>query len=277
MSDPAVPAFAARSYDFAEYVPARNFIDGKWVDGQAKESMPVFNPRHGKAMSKVPLCGSEDVGKAVAAAKAAFPAWRAMPIKERAQIFYKLKELMERDLEELSWLITHENGKIIGEARASVLKGIECVEFGASLPNLAAGERLEVSRGVTCRQDHEPLGVCAGVTPFNFPIMVPLWMLPQALVGGNTFVLKPSEQVPLGAMKIAQLLKEAGLPDGVLNLVHGGADAVNALCDHPEIKAMAFVGSTKVAKLVYTRGAQQGRPMLCLGRCQESPDSCARC
>ncbi len=140
------------------------------------------------------------------------------------------------------------------------------MEFGASLPNSGgAGEELEVSRGVVCREIHEPLGVVAGITPFNFPIMVPLWMLPQAIVGGNAFVLKPSEQVPLGSLKLAALLKEAGLPDGVFNVVHGAADVVNALCDHPTIKAIAFVGSTKVAKLVYARGSASGKSMLCLG------------
>ncbi|MBX3126674.1 MAG: CoA-acylating methylmalonate-semialdehyde dehydrogenase [Polyangiaceae bacterium] len=260
-----LPAFPARSYDFVEYVPAKNWIDGQWVDAASGQTIPVENPRHGKALSKVVLSGAEDVDRAAKAAKKAFESWRRVPIKERAQVFFKLKELMERDLEELSWLVTHENGKIIEEARASVLKGIECVEFGASLPNAAAGERLEVSRGVTCTQDHEPLGVVAGITPFNFPIMVPLWMMPQAIVGGNAFILKPSEQVPLGSLKLAQLLEEAGLPKGVFNVVHGGVDAVNALCDHEDIQAMAFVGSTKVARLVYARGAAAGKSMLCLG------------
>ncbi len=260
------PAFPARSYDFVEYVPTRNWIGGEWRDAKGGKTIPVENPRFGKALSNVPISGTEDVELAVQAAARAQKSWREVPMRERAQVFYRLKRLMERDLEELAWLVTHENGKPIEEARASVEKGIECAEFGASLPNGGGpGAELEVSRGVLCKEIYEPLGVVAGITPFNFPIMVPLWMLPQAIVGGNAFVLKPSEQVPLGSMKLAQLLKEAGLPDGVFNVVNGAADVVNALCDHPGIRAIGFVGSTKVAKLVYARGAAAGKPMLCLG------------
>lgn len=266
MSTPLLPKFAATSYDFVEYVPCKNWIAGQWRDAADARTIPVENPRWGKALSNVPLSGQKEVDEAVEVAARAQKAWREVPIRERAQVFYRLKTLMERDVEELSWLVTHENGKTIEEARASVEKGIECVEFGAALPNAGgAGEELEVSRGVVCREIHEPLGVVAGITPFNFPIMVPLWMLPQAIVGGNAFVLKPSEQVPLGAMKLAALLKKAGLPDGVFNVVNGAADVVNALCDHPTIKAVAFVGSTKVAKLVYARGSATGKSMLCLG------------
>jgi malonate-semialdehyde dehydrogenase (acetylating) / methylmalonate-semialdehyde dehydrogenase len=260
------PPFAGKSYDFAEYVPAKNWIGGEWRDAVGKKTIPVENPRHGKAMSNVPISGAEDVDLAVKAAQKAFQTWKHVPQKERAQVFFRLKQLMERDVDELSWLVTHENGKTFEEAKASVVKGIECVEFGASLPNGGgAGSEMEVSRGVVCKEIHEPLGVVAGVTPFNFPIMVPLWMLPQAIVGGNTFVLKPSEQVPLGSLKLAALLKEAGLPDGVFNVVHGSVDVVNALADHPGIKAVGFVGSTKVAKLVYGRSATAGKSALCLG------------
>jgi len=260
-----LPAFAARSYEFAEYAPARNWIGGAWVDPSTGAWAPVENPRHGRAMSKVAMSGAADVDAAVEAAAAAQREWRAWPVRERAQVMFRLKALMERDREELAWLISHENGKVYAEALAEVDKGIECAEFGCSLENLAAGEQLYVSRGVNCRESYEPLGVVAGVTPFNFPVMVPLWMLPQALVAGNAFILKASEVVPLGALKLAVLLREAGLPDGVFNLVHGGADVVNALADHPGIRALAFVGSTKVAKLVYARGAAQGKAVLCLG------------
>lgn len=260
-----IPPFPARSYAFTPYVDAKNWIGGEWVDAASGETLPVENPRHAKVMCRVALSGAADVDAAVKAAAKVQRAWRETPIKERADVFYRLKQLMERDLDELAWLASHENGKTFAEAKASVQKGIECVEFGASLPNIAAGEQLDVSRGVNCRIEHEALGVVAGVTPFNFPIMVPLWMLPQAIVGGNTFVLKPSEQVPLGAMKLAVLLKEAGLPDGVFNIVHGAVEAVTAIADHPDIKAIAFVGSTKVAKLLYARGAQTGKSMLCLG------------
>lgn len=260
-----VPAFPARSYEFCEYVPARNWIGGTWSDAASGATLPVENPRHGRVMSTVAMSGVPEVDAAVIAAETAWKSWRNVPVKERAEVFYRLKYLMQRDLEELAWLVSHENGKTFAEARASVEKGVECVEFGASLPNIASGEQLDVSRGVNCRIEHEPLGVVAGITPFNFPIMVPLWMLPQAVVGGNCFILKPSEQVPLGAVKLAALFKEAGLPDGVFNTVNGGADAVNALCDHPRIRAIAFVGSTKIAKHVYQRGAVTGKSMLCLG------------
>jgi malonate-semialdehyde dehydrogenase (acetylating) / methylmalonate-semialdehyde dehydrogenase len=259
------PPFQATSYEFCEYVPARNFIGGRWLEPSGAPSIPVMNPRHGQPMSKVPLSGEREVHAAVRAAGAAYPAWRATPIRERAQVMYRLKSFLERDLEELSWLVCHENGKTIEESRASVLKAIECVEFGCSLPNLAAGEILDVSRGVSCQTSYEPLGVCAGITPFNFPLMVPLWMIPQCIVGGNSFVLKASEQVPLSAMRLVELLREAEVPDGVVNLVHGGREAVEALSDHPEVKALAFVGSTKVAKAVYGRGTATGKRVLCLG------------
>ena len=260
-----VPEFSATSYDFVEYIPARNYIGGEFVDSAELETQPVINPRFGRAMSSVSFSGAAEVDQAVQAAKAAYPAWKALPVRERAYVFYKLRQFMLRDLEELTWLVSHENGKTYGQAEAEVLKAIECIEFGCSLPNLAAGQQLDVSRGVNCKVTFEPVGVVAGVTPFNFPVMVPQWMLPQAIVGGNCFVLKPSEQVPLSMMRLAALFEEAGLPKGVFNVVHGGRDAVEALCDHPDIKALAFVGSTRVAKLVYARGAATGKRMLCLG------------
>ncbi|MDG1484393.1 MAG: CoA-acylating methylmalonate-semialdehyde dehydrogenase [Myxococcota bacterium] len=260
-----LPHFDASSYELTGYVPARNYINGQWCDPTGEQVEPVINPRHGKAITEVRYAAPADIDAAVAAAKAALPAWQALPIRERAQIMYRARELMMRDLDELSWLVSHENGKLFGEAKAEVLKGIECVEFGCSLPNLAASQRLEVSRGVQCEVVYSPLGVVAGITPFNFPFMVPLWMLPQALVGGNAFILKPSEQVPLSALKLAEIFTEAGLPDGILNLVQGGKEAVEALCDHPEIDALAFVGSTRVAKLVYGRACATGKRALCLG------------
>lgn len=253
------------SYEFQTVENVKNWINGEWVDAQSGETMEVINPRHGKVMTNVALSGKSDVDAAVQAAKAAFPGWKATPLKERAQILYRAKAIMERDLEELAWLTSHENGKTYEESIAEVAKGIECTEFGCSVPNIPTGGISFVSRGVTCETHHEPLGVCAGVVPFNFPFMVPLWMLPQALVAGNTFVLKPSEQVPIGGARLAMIFKEAGLPDGVLNIVNGAKETVESLCDHEDVRAMAFVGSTHVAKLVYTRGAQTGRRMLCLG------------
>jgi len=258
-------AFAPRGYDFAAAAPALNYIDGAQVAAASGETQAVTNPRHGRELGRVAISGADDVASAVAAAKRAFPGWRATPYKERAQVLYRLKALLERDLDALSWVVSHENGKTFSESVASVKKGIECLEMGASLPNLSAGQQIDVSRGVNCRVDYEPLGVCAGIAPFNFPVMVPMWMLPQVLVAGNTFVLKPSEQVPYGALQLARLFTEAGLPDGVLNLVHGGRSAVEGLVDHPDVKAVGFVGSTRVARLLYARGAQLGKRMLCLG------------
>ncbi len=260
-----IPEFKASNYDFTEYIPARNYIGGEWCDPTGADSLEIINPRFGRAMSSLRESTYADIDAAVTAAKAALPDWKEWPLRERAQVMYKARELMLRDLKELTWLVSHENGKLYSEAEPEVLKGIECVEYGCSLPNLAAGTQLEVSRGVRCEVIYEPVGVVAGVTPFNFPFMVPLWMLPQALVGGNTFVLKPSEQVPLSALKLAELFAEAGLPKGVLNLVQGGRTAVEALCDHQDIDALAFVGSTRVAKLVYGRAAATGKRALCLG------------
>ncbi len=258
-------SFEATSYAFTPYRDADHYIGGAWISDAPNGVGDVVNPRHGRAMAKVAYGGREQVDAAVRAASTAQPAWGAIPLRERAALFYALREQMLANLDELSWLVSHENGKTFDEAKAEVLKGIECVEFGCSLPNLAAGSRLEVSRGVTCEQRYEPLGVVAGVTPFNFPLMVPLWMLPQAIVGGNAFVLKPSEQVPLSMVRLAEIFEDIGLPPGIFNIVNGGREVVEALCDHPGIGAMAFVGSTRVAKLVYGRGAQSGKRMLCLG------------
>lgn len=257
--------FTSSDYAFIEVPAARNWIGGQWSVAASGQTAAILDPRHGKPMSSVPMSGAPEVDAAVEAGKAAFREWRTWPIRERAQVFYRLRDLMMREYDALAWLITHENGKVLAEARAEVDKTIECIEFGCSLPNMGSGEQLEVSRGVTCQVVHEPLGVVAGVTPFNFPIMVPMWMLPQAIIGGNAFILKPSEQVPLGAVRLAELFEQAGLPKGVFNLVHGGAPVVEALCDHPGISALAFVGSTRVAKLVYGRACSTGKAALCLG------------
>jgi malonate-semialdehyde dehydrogenase (acetylating) / methylmalonate-semialdehyde dehydrogenase len=255
--------FPASSDDFVEYTTAKNWIGGTFVD--AARTLPVTNPRHNRVMGHVSLSDGSDVEKAVASAKQGFASWRNVPVKERSQVLYRLKQLMERDLEELTWLVSHENGKVYGEAKADVQKGIECVEMGCSLANMAAGEQIDVSRGINCALTYEPLGVTAGIVPFNFPVMVPLWMIPQALLGGNAFILKPSEHVPFGAMKLALLLQEAGLPDGVFNVVNGQRAVVEAIVDHPAIAAVGFVGSTKVAHALYARGSALGKRMLCLG------------
>lgn len=259
------PSFGAKSYAFTEYVNIKNWIGGNWREGSSGNWLDIENPRHGKAIGKMTISTAKDVEAAVEAGKKAFPAWRGTPMRERAQVLYRLKALMERDLDELCWLVSHENGKTYAEGKGDVEKGIECVEFAASLPMMADGGQLDVSRGVNCRVTHEPLGVVAGIVPFNFPVMVPLWMAPNAIMAGNAFILKPSEVVPYGAMKLASLWQEAGLPDGIFNVVNGQRETVEAIVDHPEIKAVGFVGSTKVAQILYARGAAVGKRMLCLG------------
>jgi malonate-semialdehyde dehydrogenase (acetylating)/methylmalonate-semialdehyde dehydrogenase len=242
-----------------------NFVGGAAAKAHAAQELPVTNPATGEVIAHVPLCGQEDVDAAVKSARSALAGWSAMPIKERAQVFYRYKTLLEKNANELAALVNEENGKVMGEAMAEVEKSIEVTEFACSMPQLSAGEILEVSRGVECRIDRYPVGVVACITPFNFPNMVPNWTIPNALVLGNTMVLKPSEQVPLSSMRIAELLKEAGLPDGVLNIVHGSQAVVEALCDHPGIDALTFVGSTRVAKIVYQRATAHLKRAVCLG------------
>src|SRR5437763_9535302 len=229
-----------------KYPPVRNYIGGTFVDGETYNHLDVTNPADGSVISRVPLSPATEVDRAVQAAKRAFPAWSSQPIKERVQIFFRYKALLEKNIDELSALITEENGKIDSEARAEVLKSAELSEFACSLPQITAGEVLEVSRGVECRIERFPVGIVASITPFNFPNMVPNWTIPNAIALGNCVILKPSELVPISAGRIAELLSEAGLPDGVFQVVHGGKDTVEAICDHPEIAAVSFVGSTKV-------------------------------
>ncbi|MGH7592993.1 MAG: CoA-acylating methylmalonate-semialdehyde dehydrogenase [Gemmatimonadales bacterium] len=247
-----------------KYPAVQNYVGGRFVDG-GHSFLDVYNPGDGSIISRVPLSSREELDAAVVAAKAAWPAWSTLPIKERVQIFYRYRTLLECNIESLTALVTEENGKIYTEARAEVLKSMELTEFACSLPQLIAGEVLEVSRGVECRIERFPLGVVASITPFNFPNMVPNWTIPNAIALGNCLVLKPSELVPLSSNRIADLLREAGLPDGVLQVVHGGKDVVEAICDHPGIEAISFVGSTKVAKIVYRRGTANLKRVLALG------------
>lgn len=248
-----------------KYPEVHNYIGGTFVDGNGAEYLDVTNPATGNVISRVPLSQASEVDRAVQAAKKAFPAWSSMPIKERVQVFYRYKTLLEKHIDDLSALVTEENGKIDSEARAEVLKSAELTEFACSLPQICAGEVLEVSRGVECRIERFPVGIVASITPFNFPNMVPNWTIPNAIALGNCMILKPSEQVPISAGRIAELLREAGLPDGVLNIVHGGQATVEAICDHPEIEGITFVGSTRVAKIVYRRGTANLKRVLALG------------
>jgi malonate-semialdehyde dehydrogenase (acetylating)/methylmalonate-semialdehyde dehydrogenase len=248
-----------------KYPQLANVIAGRPSQPTDAPLLDVYDPRLGNVITRVPLSAASAVDAAVRAAQDALPAWAATPIKERVQIFYRYRQLLEDNLAELSALVTEENGKIDSEASAEVLKSMELTEFACSLPQITAGEVLEVSKGVECRIERYPVGVVASITPFNFPNMVPNWTIPNAIALGNTMVLKPSEQVPLSAHRIAELLKQAGLPDGVLNIVHGGREAVEAICDHPGIAAVSFVGSTAVAKVVYRRATSQLKRALCLG------------
>jgi malonate-semialdehyde dehydrogenase (acetylating)/methylmalonate-semialdehyde dehydrogenase len=260
-----VQPFTGRDHAFAHAGTARNWLGGRLVDSASGQTLPVLNPRYGKVMGDVVLSGTADVQAAVEAAKKALPHWKAAPLKERAAVMYRFKALLERDLDELCWLLSAENGKTYAESKGDIEKGIECVEFACSLPNLGQGGTIEVSRGVTCETRYEPVGIVGGIVPFNFPVMVPLWMIPNALTAGNAFLCKPSESVPFGAMRIGQLLQEAGLPDGLYATINGSRDAVEALVDHPDVEAIGFVGSTKVAKLLYGRAANLGKRALCLG------------
>jgi malonate-semialdehyde dehydrogenase (acetylating)/methylmalonate-semialdehyde dehydrogenase len=247
-----------------KYPEVRNYVGGKFVDADVPR-LDVYDPSSGDVISRVPLSAAREVDQAVRVAQAALAAWSATPIKERVQVFYRYKALLEQNIDSLSALITQENGKIASEARAEVLKSAELTEFACSLPQITPGEVLEVSRGVECRIERYPIGVVAAITPFNFPNMVPNWSIPNAVALGNCLILKPSELVPLSAGRIAELLREAGLPEGVLQVVHGGKDAVEAICDHPGIAAVSFVGSTKVAKIVYRRATSNLKRCVALG------------
>jgi malonate-semialdehyde dehydrogenase (acetylating)/methylmalonate-semialdehyde dehydrogenase len=240
--------------------PCPLFIGGEWLNVKSVPGSPVFNPSTGEVIAETPLCAAEHVNAAVEAAACAFPAWMETPAVERARIFFKFKTLLEENFEELVRSNTREHGKTLTESRGDVKRGIEMVEFACGVPSLLTGENLEnIARGIDCDTIRQPLGVCVGITPFNFPSMVPLWMYPTALVCGNTFVLKPSEKVPLTAIKIARLLEQAGLPKGVFNLVHGGRECVDALLTHPRVKAISFVGSTPIAKYIFEIGTKHGK------------------
>lgn len=242
----------------------QNFISGSFKTSAA-DKLDVLSPLDGQVIATVPLSGYDDLDEAVQAAKKAFPLWSARTLKERTQYIFTYRNLLVRERESLSALIQLENGKTLDEARAEVDKSIELCEFACSMPQIVSYEVQEVSKGVECRIERKPLGVVASITPFNFPAMVPNWTIPNALVLGNCMVLKPSEVVPLSALRLAELLQEAGLPAGVFSVVNGGQDVVEAICDHPDIQAVSFVGSTKVAKIVYKRATSNLKRCLALG------------
>lgn len=248
-----------------KYQPIQNFINGRFVNATVSKTLDVISPIDGTKLSTVPLSSNNDLNAAVEAAKTAFTSWGRTPIKERVQVFFRYKYLLEKNLKELAELCSEENGKTYSESVAEIEKCIELTEFATSLPQLITGELLEVSKGIECRTEHVPLGVVASIVPFNFPSMVPNWTIPNAIALGNCMIIKPSEKVPLSCGRLAELLKEAGLPDGVFNVVHGDVEIVEAICDHPGIQAVSFVGSTKVAKIVYQRATNNYKRCLALG------------
>ncbi len=248
-----------------KYSPVQNYINGKFVNADSQRKLDVTSPVDGNHLSTVPMSTAKDLDAAVTSAKASFVTWSKFPIKERVQVFFRYKYLLEKNLKELAELVQEENGKTYNEAVAEIEKSIELTEFACSLPQLVTGEILEVSKGVECRTEHVPLGVVASIVPFNFPCMVPNWTIPNAIALGNCMILKPSEKVPLSAARLAQLLTEAGLPDGVFNVVNGDGEIVEAICDHPGIEAVSFVGSTKVAKIVYQKATHHFKRVLALG------------
>ncbi len=243
-----------------------NLIDGKRVEPRVAHWGDVFNPSRGDVIARVPMSGAAEVDAAVSAARRAFVAWGTTPAPKRATILFRYRELLEQHFEELARLVTRENGKTFDEAKGDVRRGLEVVEFACGIAHLQKGESLpQVAEQIDAVTMREPIGVCAGITPFNFPAMVPLWMFPLAIACGNTFILKPSEKVPLTAQRLAELFHQAGLPDGVFNLVHGGREVVDALCTHRGVAAISFVGSSRIAEHVYMLGTRHGKRVQAAG------------
>ncbi|MCG8907286.1 MULTISPECIES: CoA-acylating methylmalonate-semialdehyde dehydrogenase [unclassified Pseudomonas] len=241
------------------------FLDGKPVESTTSEWREVINPATQEVLARVPFATPEEVDRAVASAKAAFKTWKKTPIGARARIFLKYQQLIRENMKELAAILTAEQGKTLPDAEGDVFRGLEVVEHAAGIGNLQLGELANnVAGGVDTFTILQPIGVCAGITPFNFPAMIPLWMFPMAIATGNTFVLKPSEQDPMVTMRLVELAHDAGVPPGVLNVIHGGPDVVNAICDHPDIKAVSFVGSTRVGTHVYNRASLAGKRVQCM-------------
>jgi malonate-semialdehyde dehydrogenase (acetylating)/methylmalonate-semialdehyde dehydrogenase len=247
-----------------EVISCSNFINGQWVKGEDKV-LPVVSPYNGKKIGEVSTPSQGQIKSALKFANEAQIEWGKTPLKERARVLFNFRNILIRDMDEISHLKSSESGKTFDEGKAGLMKGIEVLEYALSLQNIDVGGRLEVSRGVSCEYRRAPLGVVANITPFNFPAMVPMWTIPIALGLGNAYVWKPSEKTPLTSIKIANALKEAGLPDGLFTVLHGGAETVDAIIEAPEVKAIGFVGSTKIAKLVYTKATSLGKRALCMG------------
>src|ERR1700693_2828747 len=244
----------------------QHFIDGKRAEAKSGRWGDVFNPATGEKIRRVALAAAAEVDAAVQAAAKAFPGWAATPPLTRARVLFKFLELMNREQDNLARMISEEHGKVFSDAQGEITRGVEVVEFACGIPHLLKGEFTEqVGRGIDSWSVRQPLGVCAGITPFNFPAMVPMWMFPMAIATGNTFILKPSERDPSAGIRIAELLTEAGLPPGVFNVINGDKEAVDAILQHPGIAAVSFVGSTAIAEYIYTAAAAAGKRVQALG------------
>src|SRR5262245_54223417 len=250
----------------AQSVEVPILIGGRFERSASDRRGSVFNPSTGRVQAQVPFCTADEINRAVRAAAEALPAWSETPAVDRARVMFRFRDKLQARFEELSALVTREHGKTLAEARAEMQRGMEMVEFACGIPSLLMGQALEnLAPSVDCETSRHPVGVCVGITPFNFPSMVPLWMFPVAITCGNTFILKPSEKVPLSAIKLGELLTAAGLPPGVFNIVHGDKTAVDALLGHPLVRAISFVGSTAVAKHIYQTGTANGKRVQAAG------------
>ncbi len=249
----------------AGIVSANFLIDGKW-ESPGRDTHPITNPSTGEVIGQVPYASEQDIDRVVNAAHQAFLQWREVPVVDRVQPLYRFKDLLDKHAEELARTLSSENGKTLDDAKAEVRRAIQMIEVSCGMPSLMMGDSLEnVSRGIDSHSIRQPLGVCAGITPFNFPCMVPMWMYPFAIACGNAFILKPSEKVPLTPTRAGELLQESGLPPGVFNIVHGAKEAVDGLLKHPLVRAVSFVGSTPIAKYVYATAAAEGKRVQALG------------
>lgn len=258
------PRATALGVDSIETVPM--LTAGGWTPSAATRFGDVYNPSTGQIIARVPLCSGAEVNQVIEAAHAALPAWAEKPVVERVRYLFRFRELLVQHAEEIACCVTREHGKTRAESRASVQRGMEVVEFACGTPSLIMGQSIQnIAREVDCETIRHPVGVCCGITPFNFPAMVPLWMYPIAIACGNTFILKPSEKAPLTAVMIGRLLQDTGLPEGVFNIVHGDKEAVDALLHHPLVRAISFVGSTNVAKYVYETGTRNGKRVQAAG------------
>src|SRR5712692_4716497 len=242
------------------------YVNGRWEEARGRALHPVMNPSTGEVIAQAPYATADDVDRIARAAHEAFLKWREVPVVDRSQVFYRYKDLLEKHQDEIARILSTENGKMLDDARGSVRRGIQMVEGCCGMPSLLMGYSLDnVAKGIDCQTIHQPLGVCAGITPFNFPAMVPMWMFPFAIACGNSFILKPSEKVPMTPTRTAELLDDAGVPPGVYNLIHGDKATVDALIQHPLVRALSFVGSTPVAKYIYEQSAAQGKRVQALG------------